>query len=174
MSSKVRNLKCYIDKQISLPDFLYNFCGVCDSNVFSMTHSDLKKLIPDLERTSYDNVFYNSNMIYDGSILLVRDCKKNVIPYFNPLRTGSYGYEDLPELEKKEKEVITPDEFDVNLLKNYQLRLYYKLQKKSKQPGKYKFCRLIKREMHNRGMEQHGKKRILVSDCRLLDRRREE
>ena len=42
------------DMIITMPEFLYNYFGVEDINIFEITHEDVKILFPDIKRSSFE------------------------------------------------------------------------------------------------------------------------
>lgn len=82
---------------ISLTKFLINYCGIHNENIHNIkiTHDDIKKLIPELKRVSFDILLKNKNSFYVGAVIPVKDCCGNIVPYINPM----LEFADLLELE---------------------------------------------------------------------------
>lgn len=82
------NLKRDLEKNcISLTKFLINYCGISNKNFYDMkiSHQDIKKLMPDLKRVSFDILLKDKSCFYIGSIIPVKDCYDNIVPYVNPM-----------------------------------------------------------------------------------------
>ena len=52
MCNKENIIKKYNLNVIPMASFLYNFCAICDHNVFKVTHYDIKMLFPYLKTCS--------------------------------------------------------------------------------------------------------------------------
>lgn len=143
---------------IIMPKFLYEYFGVTDLNIFEMTHDDVKVLFPELKRSSFEEIQKDYTCIYNGNVILVRDKKGDIIPYYNPLRYLEMEFECLEKIERPKK-IKQQNNIDIEELSNYQLKEEYKKEKKLHQ---YSLCRILKREISSRKLEQHGcKKKIL-------------
>lgn len=93
MCNKENIIKKYNLNVIPMASFLYNFCAICDHNVFKVTHYDIKRLFPYLKTCSIEYVCKNYDLVCDGSVILVKDAKNNILPYYNPLRSDkSYDF----------------------------------------------------------------------------------
>jgi len=82
------NLKKDLEKNcISLTKFLINYCGIYsdDMHNIEISHSDIKELMPQLKRVSFESLLKNKNGFYTGNIIPVKDCCGNVVPYINPM-----------------------------------------------------------------------------------------
>ncbi len=168
MSTKIKDLKYYerLNFGISIIDFLYIYCGLTTSNLYTITHKDVKRLLPELKRFSIDYACKNPDLIFTGDIILVKDNKKITIPYYNPLKDSlkqTIDYGEMADPLRKEK---VNKSFDITTLSNYELKLKYKLQRHSKNFNKYKICRLIKKELINRNIKGSGRKRILLENMK--------
>lgn len=145
------------DMIINMADFLYNYLGITQDNIFSITHDDVRILLPDLKRSSFSFIRKNLNEIYNGNIVIVKDPKGEVVPYYNPLRYLDLDIEDLdillkPSYQKKEEKSITS-------LANYELKKEYTY---AKRKHKYGMCRILKKEIMARGIKKQPKKRYLI------------
>ena len=165
MKNKIKNLRCYERVVVSIAYFLYNYCGISDERAHKMTHSDLKKLMSNLQRVSFDDAIDNPHLVYAGDIVLIRDAKKNIVPYISPFKEiedfkSIYSPEGIAKKPKTNRRLTTF--LDVANLSNYELKLNLKLQKNSHNISRFKFCRLLKREIKSRGIQGSGKKRILI------------
>ena len=166
MSSKIKNLKCYERMEITMAEFLYLYCGKSDQRFFKVTHDDVKVLMPHLKRTSFDHALSNSNLIYTGDIILVRDCRKNIAPYISPFRKETLEIIEINDELIKEETHIEKEEYNIKELSNYKFKTIFKLERKSNFSGKYKICRVIKKEIDDRGLKGPRRKRKLVEEIR--------
>ena len=129
-------LKKELEKRcISLTKFLINYCGIYNDGLHNIkiSHQDIKSLIPNLKRVSFESLLNNKKSFYIGDIIPVKDCQGNVVPYINPMIEYDIAVEfDCKVTEHFEKlEEITIDES----LSNYELA---------------KLCRLLKEHHKNR------------------------
>ena len=71
---------------ISLKQFLISFCGISDESVkdIKMSHKDIKELMPDLKRISYEELLYDKSVLYYGEVILVKDSYGGFAPYVKP------------------------------------------------------------------------------------------
>ena len=72
---------------ISLTKFLINYCGIYNDEIYNIkiSHKDIKELVPQLKRVSFESLLQNKNGFYTGEIIPVKDCCGNVVPYINPM-----------------------------------------------------------------------------------------
>ena len=173
MSSKQNLIKKYNLGVINMASFLYNFCAICDSNVFKVTHCDIKKLFPYLKTCSIEYAFKNYDLICDGSIILVKDIKNNILPYYNPLRQekvyGDFSFIDelKYEEEKKQIDLSLLDNFsDLEQMSFYELIEFYRVYKNAKISGKYKACRVLHKEFSSRKISRVRKKEKIYEERR--------
>lgn len=130
------------DRCISLTKFLINYCGIYNEEIHNIkiSHQDIKELMPEIKRVSFESLLGNKSSFYTGSIISVKDCYGNVVPYVNPMLEIEVTVEIDCELneEKFSLEEVVIDEN----LSNYEL---------------VKLCRILKehhkqkeyREAHN-------------------------
>lgn len=173
MNNKAKSLKNYKELEITMAEFLYNYCCCADQNFFKTTHDDLKRLLPELQRVSFTTANSNSELLYTGELILIRDCKNNVVPYINPFRNG---YDNIVAIEEEltKQTVKKKDEkFDVKKISNYKLKVYLRMCKNSHNVGKYKVCRLLKQEISLRGITTSGAKKKQIERIRKIDWRKE-
>lgn len=159
--SKIDNLKIYKSMYVSMPYFLYHYIGYNEENIYKMTHKDIKELFPTLRRSSITDVCKNPRIIYEGNVILVKDRRGLVVPYYNPLDKNSV-FSCMDDIVSKEKDNKEYDILDIKKLTNYELKKEYGLQKKSHNFGRFKMVRTIKKELDNRGIKGHGRKRVLI------------
>lgn len=145
------NLKKELEKKcISLTKFLINYCGIYNDEIYNIkiSHQDIKKLMPNLKRVSFESLLTNKKSFYIGDIIPVKDCYGNVVPYINPMIEYSIATEiDCEVTEHSQKiEEVTIDEN----LSNYEL---------------VKLCRILK---------EHHKNREYREAHRLLKKNKDE
>ena len=97
------NLKKFNDDAISIQAFLSKYLGVCVENK-RLTHEQVKHLFPDIERSSFEDIIKNPELIYTGVVILVKDFKGELIPYYN-YHKNLDNKEDI-ELDSREKLVV--------------------------------------------------------------------
>jgi len=90
------------EKSITVESFLSNYLGIRDNRTLSnqISHQDIKELLPQLVRPSFDYIVDFPDLVYNGEVILVEDSYGSVVPYFNPLflREKKEGeYEELEE-----------------------------------------------------------------------------
>ena len=71
---------------IDLKLFLITCCGIYNKDLFSskIRHKDVKILLPNLRRVSFDNLISNISSLYNGDVVAVRDSYGEILPYINP------------------------------------------------------------------------------------------
>lgn len=174
MCNKGNIIKKYNLNVIPMASFLYNFCAICDHNVFKVTHYDIKRLFPYLKTCSIEYVCKNYDLVCDGSVILVKDAKNNILPYYNPLRSDkSYDFglfDDIEELDyyegEEEKEVDLPNFDDLDNMSFYELIEAYRLYRDSKTHGKYKACRMLHEEFSARKISRVRRKERIIEERR--------
>ena len=72
------------DNSISIRKFLILYFGVDVKCADELSHRDVKELIPQTRRISYENLLDNKRKMYTGEIISVKDCFGEVIPYIKP------------------------------------------------------------------------------------------
>lgn len=70
--------------EISLSKFLTHYYELHDANILNMTHDDIKNLFPQIKRLSFDYAKKNKDSLASGKIIMVKDCKGDIIPYVCP------------------------------------------------------------------------------------------
>ena len=98
------NLKKFNDDAISIQAFLSKYLGVCVENK-RLTHEQVKHLFPDIERSSFEDIIKSPELIYTGVVILVKDFKGELIPYYNYHKDLNNSEEDF-ELDSREKLVV--------------------------------------------------------------------
>ena len=71
---------------ISLKAFLVYYCGIGNQMILSkkISHRDIKCLMPNLKRVSFDYALKNLKEVYIGNIILVKDSYGHFAPYIKP------------------------------------------------------------------------------------------
>lgn len=152
MCNKGNIIKKYNLNVIPMASFLYNFCAICDHNVFKVTHYDIKRLFPYLKTCSIEYVCKNYDLVCDGSVILVKDAKNNILPYYNPLRSDkSYDFGLFDDLDN---------------MSFYELIEAYRLYRDSKTHGKYKACRMLHEEFSARKISRVRRKERIIEERR--------
>lgn len=133
---ELMNLKKELEKRcISLTKFLINYCGIYNDEIHNIkiSHQDIKSLMPNLKRVSFESLLNNKKSFYIGDIIPVKDCYGNVVPYINPMIEYDFVVEIHCEVTECDEnlEEINIDES----LSNYEL---------------VKLCRLLKEHHKNR------------------------
>ena len=130
------------DMSISLEKFLIMY-GLCDESILNakMSHKDVKKIIPELKRISFEALPKYRIQLRIGEIIGVRDSYGQVLPYINPelLMTDINVLIDI-KMDKYDVEIN-------NLIENENLNAY-ELEiacKKFKELKRYKEYKIAKR-----------------------------
>lgn len=97
--------------------FLRRYYGISHDSIETMTHDTMKMFFPQLQRTSFDYVQKNPELISTGKIILVEDVNHSQIPYLAPSESTfddiSLGLDDRERVIKKIVETI-----DISLKEN--------------------------------------------------------
>ena len=152
------NLKRELESScISLQKFLINYCGIYNEKFHNMriSHQDIKELLPDLKRVSFESLLKDKNAIYTGDIIPVKDGFNNVVPYKNPMMV----YEELVEFDceaDKEEKVITMEAINENL-SVYQLSELCKYFKTHNRMKEYRAAYKILKRKKDQENNKHNK-----------------
>ena len=117
-----------------------------------ISHQDIKELMPDLKRVSFESLLKDKTCIYNGDIIPVKDTFNNIVPYKNPM----IEYEILSEFNcepEKEQDVIEYEVIseDLNMYELYQLCRYFKTHNKMLEyRATYKILKERKEEKQNK------------------------
>ncbi len=146
------------EESITIESFLANYLGLRDNNALSnkMSHKDIKALIPQLVRTSFDYVVDNPDLVYTGEIILIEDDYGSIVPYYDP--TFVYVDDDYigEYSEEHEKEEIPNiNDMDITTLSNYELQ---KLLHIYEQNGIRSAYRKVRNELLYRKDSRHSTK----------------
>jgi hypothetical protein len=178
------------EESITVESFLANYLGIRDNSTLSnqISHQDIKKLLPQLVRPSFDYVLDYPDLIYNGEVLLVEDSYGSVVPYFNPLFLREKKDGEFEELVASVKTIECPNEDmafigeyveetkieeipDINTLElselsNYELQQLLRLYSKNNVRSAY---RKVREELRGRKDSRHAAKE---SKERVLSKRR--
>ena len=147
------------DMIITMPEFLYNYLGIEDINIFEITHEDIKIILPDVKRSSFEEINKNYISIYNGDVILVKDKKGKTLPYYNPLRYLDIEAIDMEIIARPTFDNEDSKQVDIESLTNYELKKEYI---KDKRQHKYALCRVLKKEITERGIKLSRKKRKMI------------
>ena len=136
INSKEKELIKY---SITFKKFLNVYFGISDESLkdVEMTHQDIKRLFPELERINFEKVYSNMDILYTGEVIIIRDCNNDFAPYLRPEFKVLSDSSDI--VFSKESKVSEPD-VDINSLKLYELK---RLCKQLKRVKKYKEYRKV-------------------------------
>jgi len=154
------NLKKDLEKNcISLTKFLINYCGIYsdDMHNIEISHSDIKELMPQLKRVSFESLLKNKNGFYTGNIIPVKDCCGNVVPYINPMLKVDELSQINCEKIKEEKVVKLDPNKKPSIYELAKLCKYYKVHNKLKE---YRTThKLLEKQKEDSNAKQYKKKR---------------
>lgn len=151
---------------ISLKSFLIIFCGIYNETILQgkITHDDVKHLFPELKKVSFDYVSKNSNEIYTGKVILVKDSFGFIAPYQKPLIEEYIDIPDINFIEDKKEQAIE----EIVNLENLSLYELSELGKKYKDENRLteyrRVCRLIKKINNESGIKEFYKKKEKIKE----------
>ncbi len=160
------------EQAVSMEEFLKRFLNINNDELIKqgLTHKELKKIFPNLRRSSFDAILDDPSMVYRGQVVLVLDSNDNVIPYVNnQIKTiESYGIDDVmdesewsmpPEQWSSPRE-DTPrvQDYDLKSLSIYELELLLQIYSYSNQKSSYF---VVRREIVSRSDSHQGNKRSI-------------
>ena len=147
----------------SLKKFLITYCFICNEELLNnkISHSDIKFLLPDLKRVSYEYMLDNLNELYVGNIILTKDCYGHYAPYLNP-KIKEYSDIDIvyKEEDKKDNFELAVDLQYLNIYELSELAKKYKQLKRMTK--KKKICRMIKKKKDSDMKIYHKKKEKIM------------
>ncbi len=152
------------DKSISLRKFLMYYCGINNKTLLSnkITHKDLKFLLPELKRVSFDYVLKNIDEVYTGIVVLVEDSTGNYAPYINP-KIEEYIEEFDMDLEEDKIFESIVDLENLNLYALAELAKKYKSDNRIKEYRKV--VRMIKKKKESDLETYHkNKEKIIIKE----------
>ena len=162
------NLKKELETRcISLTKFLINYCGIYNDEIHNIkiSHQDIKTLMPNLKRVSFESLLNNKKSFYIGDIIPVKDCYGNVVPYINPMIEYNVAAEIDCEATKccEKLEEITIDE----TLSNYELVKLCRLLKEHHKTREYREAhKLLKKNKDENVKKYKRQKNILIMEGR--------
>ena len=177
-SSKELLKEKLLNNSISLKKFLINYCGVPPYIIVDkkISHSDVKKLIPNIKRVRFDDLKYDNQKIYNGDIVIVEDSFGNLAPYCVVEINNFFGKNDdyvkeCDTLDVKEK--IVEKAFlntDLDKISKYELVELCRYYKKHKRLCEYRVVdRFIKLRKNNNGKKYKKEKVKLIMKGREFD-----
>lgn len=170
-----KRLKLLESYAVSISSFLSKFLGLKNEELLQgdLTHKDLMKLFPNLERSSFDAILDDPSMVYTGKVILVQDSMKNFAPYFNKgVKTlESYGIDDVMDKDEwkqnseswtKENRNNSPrlQEYDLTSMSIYELEELLQIYSKTHQKGCYEKVRqelLFRKDSRQRSIKSKQK-----------------
>ena len=148
------------ENSISLKKFLILYCGISASSLdnIRLSHNDIKILMPNLKRSSFEYLLNNMKNLYVGKVIAVKDAYGVVLPYVCPkieeISNPTIIANNNNELGKIE---INKD------LKLYQLCLLSKKLKKFKKYREYRNAtKLIKTKVDYKAKQYKKEKKFLI------------
>ena len=147
-------------KSISLNKFLKLYLGIENDVLKKMTHYDVKILLPDLCRCSFEYAYENCEMILRGDIIIVSDAKGTIVPYLKPDEKMQYNAVQIYAIETKngQKTTTTKENINIKKMSNYELKLLLNVSKNG-----YAISNRARKELEERGkvkQKQKVKKRV--------------
>lgn len=76
-----KDLNYYYKHAITINEFLESFYGKNSFKNRKFIHENIKTLFPDIERVDFEDIVKNSELVYTGKVVLVKDANNNCIPY---------------------------------------------------------------------------------------------
>lgn len=109
MSKKKKNSLRNI-RNLDATAFLKRYYGITHDNIENMTHDVMKSFFPQLQRTSFEYVQKNPELISTGQIIMVEDAKHYQIPYFTPaassMEDSNLGLDEREQVIRKIVETL--------------------------------------------------------------------
>ena len=157
--SEVENLKKEMKKVcISLQKFLINYCGIYSDRIhdIKITHQDIKELMPQIKRISFEDLLKCKKELYIGNIIAVKDSLGNIVPYVNPM----LELKEISQIycEKYEEEVTIPELISDKNLNIYDLVTFGRYFKTHNKLKEYRIVRKLLEEQ-KKGVKQYKKRR---------------
>ena len=183
--AKIKKFKYYLQKQITIDEYLYMYYNFQKGSFSNLTHKDVKHNFPYIKRKKNEDVTREN--ILKGEVLLVKDKDGIVLAYQNPFAFEDCENKDqnsdiektLEKLSERLKmheenckgndkvEVIVTVEDDIDALQelteeDLKKMNCYKLAKTKKQleeQNARKLSRLVQKELYFRKKTEHGTKK---------------
>ena len=156
---ELKKLKKELESRcISLTKFLINYCGIYTDNIhnINISHYDVKELMPNLKRISFENLLKYKNGLYTGEFIPVKDYHGNIVPYINPMLDIDISYEIDCEIEKEKEIQPTPLTDD---LRAYELAKLCKLFKEHNKKREYRAAQKLLKQKKDSDSKQYKKKK---------------
>lgn len=161
MKNKKYNLRKDFDQIISLKKFLSVYCGIENEYLYKqkISHQDIKELLPEIKRCSFEYVYKHKNEVMIGTIILVEDCFNCIIPYFSPLEI-KMGQPNVSVEENKvsKKQMIIEEAISMENLSRYELSELCKYYKRTKNAAKYRAAHKLLKEKKETSKEYRKQK----------------
>jgi hypothetical protein len=174
MDNKDKKILNYLknNNSISLRKFLMFYYGIYDSNILNnnITHNDVKILLPDLKRVSYDFTLENIKDVYTGAIIMVIDSLGNCVPYINPKLDVCVEYHEEFEITNNNSMDKFEEVINLENLNLYELSELAKKYKNCNRLTEYrKICRILKKKKDSSIKNYHAKKEKILLKGRYED-----
>ena len=90
------------ESAISIESFIKKCLGLYDERIMreKLTHKDLVKMFPVLERTSFDAIMDDPSCIYNGDVIIVSDAYNNLVPYISMKYNKGRSYIESDEFNE--------------------------------------------------------------------------
>lgn len=142
--SELRNLQKFLkNNSISLKKFLIIYCNIdCDSLLeIELSHKDIKILIPDLKRISFESLCNDVRLLYTGKVIAVEDSYGNIVPYVCPEQKDNSN----PTIQSCKRNIFDELENLIfnNNLNRYQLSILCKKLKENKKIRDYRIAKKL-------------------------------
>ena len=144
---------------ISLTKFLINYCGIYNEEIHNIkiSHHDIKELLPEIKRVSFESLLVNKNSFYTGDIIPVKDCYGNVVPYVNPMLEIDVAVEI--DCEKVEHEHLLDDIIIDEDLSSYELVKLCRLFKEYNKKREYRIAHKLLKKEKTDSVKQYKKRK---------------
>ena len=169
---------------ISANVFIKRLLGIYDNEIMraEITHKDLVKMFPKLQRTSYDAIMDDPSLVYTGAVVAVRDSNSNVVPYINMQKESYLESEEFNLIMEKEDwqedsrewfddsdEINYLDIYSLKSMSTFELTSLMNLYAKTGQIHDYEIVRreLISRK-DSRHASQKSKQKALKRDMKRV------
>ncbi len=175
MGSSKNILEELLNNSISIKKFLIVYCGVPPHIIIDkkISHSDVKKLIPDIKRIGNDAVKDDKKKIYVGDIVVVKDSYGNLAPYVIPQMNNSINNDDIyieseidpyNQEQNVEKELINElINEDLNKLSRYELVELCRFCKKHKKIGEYRIINKYLKLKKEKDVKTYKKEKLKLT-----------
>lgn len=155
---------------ISLTKFLINYCGVYNEDIHNIKigHKDVKKILPQLKRVSFESLLQNRDSFYIGEIIPVKDYYGNIVPYVNPM----LEFDDTLDVDcdiVEQNDTLQNITIDENLNK-YELAKLCRYFKKHNMKKEYRIAhKLLKEEKRSKVKQYKREKYNLKKGMKIYE-----